>query len=112
VTELSRTGATKGRRLREDQRGNFYLLEEPTIGLHMADVEQLIGILHRLTDEGHTVIVIEHNLSVIAEADYVVEIGPEAGAEGGNLVFAGPPEEILKIKASPTAPFLKPLLNL
>jgi len=78
----------------------------------MADVEQLIGILHRLTDEGHTVIVIEHNLSVIAEADYVVEIGPEAGAEGGNLVFAGPPEEILKIKASPTAPFLKPLLSL
>jgi excinuclease ABC subunit A len=111
VTELSRTGATKGRRLREDKRGNFYLLEEPTIGLHMADVEQLIGILHRLTDEGHTVIVIEHNLSVIAEADYVIEIGPEAGAEGGHLVFAGPPEDILKIKASPTAPFLKPLLN-
>ena len=112
VTELSRTGATKGRRMREDQRGNFYLLEEPTIGLHMADVEQLIGILHRLTDEGHTVIVIEHNLSVIAEADYVVEIGPEAGAEGGNLVFAGPPEEIIKVKSSPTAPFLKPLLKL
>jgi excinuclease ABC subunit A len=111
VTELSRTGATKGRRLREDNRGNFYLLEEPTIGLHMADVEQLIGILHRLTDEGHTVVVIEHNLSVIAEADYVLEIGPEAGAEGGNLVFAGPPEDILKIKASPTAPFLKPLLQ-
>jgi excinuclease ABC subunit A len=112
VTELSRTGATKGRRLREDQRGNFYLLEEPTIGLHMADVEQLIGILHRLTDEGHTVIVIEHNLSVIAEADYVIEIGPEAGAEGGHLVAAGTPEEVSKVKASPTAPFLKPLLNL
>jgi excinuclease ABC subunit A len=112
VTELSRTGATKGRRMREDQRGNFYLLEEPTIGLHMADVEQLIGILHRLTDEGHTVVVIEHNLSVIAEADYVVEIGPEAGAEGGHLVAAGTPEEVSKVEASPTAPFLKPLLNL
>ncbi len=112
VTELSRTGATKGRRLREDQRGNFYLLEEPTIGLHMADVEQLIGILHRLSDEGHTVVVIEHNLSVIAEADYVLEIGPEAGAQGGQLVAAGPPEEIVKAKRSPTAPFLKPLLNL
>ena len=112
VTELSRTGATKGRRLREDKRGNFYLLEEPTIGLHMADVEQLIGILHRLTDEGHTVIVIEHNLSVIAEADYVVEIGPEAGAEGGHLVAAGTPEEVSRVKGSPTAPFLKPLLNL
>ena len=112
VTELSRTGATKGRRLREDSRGNFYLLEEPTIGLHMADVEQLIGILHRLTDEGHTVVVIEHNLSIIAEADYVLEIGPEAGAQGGHLVAAGPPEEMIKAKASPTAPFLKPLLNL
>ncbi|MFM8683804.1 MAG: hypothetical protein ACKOEG_08500, partial [Chthoniobacterales bacterium] len=111
VTELSRTGATKGRRLREDQRGNFYLLEEPTIGLHMADVEQLIGILHRLTDEGHTVVVIEHNLSVIAEADYVLEIGPEAGAEGGQLVAAGTPEEVSQVKASPTAPFLKPLLK-
>jgi excinuclease ABC subunit A len=111
VTELSRTGATKGRRLREDKRGNFYLLEEPTIGLHMADVEQLIGILHRLTDEGHTVIVIEHNLSVIAEADYVIEIGPEAGAEGGHLVAAGTPEEVSGVKASPTAPFLKPLLQ-
>jgi excinuclease ABC subunit A len=111
VTELSRTGATKGRRLREDKRGNFYLLEEPTIGLHMADVEQLIGILHRLTDEGHTVIVIEHNLSVIAEADYVIEIGPEAGAEGGRLVAAGTPEEVSKVKASPTAPFLKSLLQ-
>ena len=111
VTELSRTGATKGRRLREDRRGNFYLLEEPTIGLHMADVEQLIGILHRLTDEGHTVVVIEHNLSVIAEADYVLEIGPEAGADGGQIVAAGTPEDIAKVKASPTAPFLRPLLE-
>ena len=111
VTELARTGATKGRRLKEEQRGNFYLLEEPTIGLHMADVEQLIGILHRLTDEGHTVVVIEHNLSVIAEADYVLEIGPEAGAEGGNLVAAGTPEDVAKLKASPTAPFLLPLLK-
>jgi excinuclease ABC subunit A len=58
------------------------------------------------------VVVIEHNLSVIAEADYVVEIGPEAGTAGGQLVVAGPPEDVVKIKASPTAPFLKPLLNL
>lgn len=111
VTELSRTGATKGRRLKEEQRGNFYLLEEPTIGLHMADVEQLIGILHRLTDEGHTVVVIEHNLSVIAEADYVLEIGPEAGADGGRIVAAGTPEDVAKVKGSPTAPFLRPLLE-
>jgi excinuclease ABC subunit A len=111
VTELSRTGATKGRRLREDKRGNFYLLEEPTIGLHMADVEQLIGILHRLTDEGHTVVVIEHNLSVIAEADYVLEIGPEAGAQGGRVVASGTPEDVAKVPGSPTAPFLGPLLS-
>ncbi|MFM8458635.1 MAG: hypothetical protein ACKOB0_06760, partial [Chthoniobacterales bacterium] len=71
---------------------------------------QLIGILHRLTDEGHTVVVIEHNLSVIAEADYVLEIGPEAGAQGGQLVAAGTPEEISRVKGSPTAPFLQPLL--
>lgn len=111
VTELARTGATKGRRLKEEQRGNFYLLEEPTIGLHMADVEQLIGILHRLTDEGHTVVVIEHNLSVIAEADYVLEIGPAAGADGGLVVACGTPEDVAKVKASPTAPFLRTLLE-
>ncbi len=111
VTELARTGATKGRRLREDSRGNFYLLEEPTIGLHMADVEQLIGILHRLTDEGHTVVVIEHNLQVIAEADYVIEIGPEAGAGGGRLVAAGTPEEVAEVEGSPTAPFLGEVLR-
>ncbi len=111
VTELARTGGTKGRRMREDQRGNFYLLEEPTIGLHMADVEQLVAILHRLTDEGHTVVVIEHNLGVIAEADYVVEIGPEAGGDGGNLVAAGSPEQVAKVEGSPTAPFLRPLLG-
>ncbi len=77
----------------------------------MADVEQLTGILHRLTDEGHTVVVIEHNLSVIAEADYVVEIGPEAGEDGGYLVAAGTPEEVSLVKGSPTAPFLRPLLS-
>ena len=111
VTELSRTGATKGRRLKEDARGNFYLLEEPTIGLHMADVEELIRILQRLTDEGHTVVVIEHNISVIAEADYVLEIGPEAGADGGYLVAAGTPEEVAQVSGSPTAPFLTRVLR-
>ncbi len=111
VTELARAGGGKSRRLHADKVGNFYLLEEPTIGLHMADVEQLIAILHRLTDEGHTVVVIEHNLDVIAEADYVLEIGPEAGAEGGHLVAAGTPEQVTLIKNSPTAPFLQPLLT-
>ena len=111
VTELARTGATAGRSLRADTRGNFYLLEEPTIGLHMADVEQLLAILHRLTDEGHTVVVIEHNLAVIAEADYVLEIGPGAGDEGGVVVASGTPEKVSTVAASPTAPFLAPLLR-
>ena len=89
----------------------LYLLEEPTIGLHMADVDLLLKVLHRLVDEGNTVIVIEHNLSVIAEADYVVDIGPEAGAEGGKIVAVGTPEQIAKNKNSRTAPFLEKVLN-
>lgn len=111
VTELARASGPKSRSPRATRNGNFYLLEEPTIGLHMADIEQLIAILHRLTDEGHTVVVIEHNLSVIAEADYIIEIGPDAGADGGRLVAAGTPEEVARVKSSPTAPFLKPLLH-
>src|SRR5204862_282317 len=71
----------------------LYLLEEPTIGLHMADIELLLKVLHRLVDEGNTVIVIEHNLSVIAEADYIVDLGPEAGDAGGELVACGTPEQ-------------------
>src|SRR5207302_5619423 len=89
----------------------LYLLEEPTIGLHMADVELLLNVLHRLVDEGNTVIVIEHNLSVIAEADYIVDLGPEAGAEGGEIVAAGTPEEIARSKQSRTAPFLRDVLK-
>jgi excinuclease ABC subunit A len=89
----------------------LYLLEEPTIGLHMADVAALLGVLHRLVDDGHTVIVIEHNLSVIADADYVVDIGPEAGAAGGELVACGTPEQVARDKTSRTAPFLRELLK-
>ena len=73
----------------------------------MADVELLLNVLHRLVDEGNTVIVIEHNLSVIAEADYIVDIGPEAGAEGGEIVACGTPEEVAKNRISRTAPFLR-----
>ena len=91
-------------------KSTLYLLEEPTIGLHMADVELLLKVLHRLVDEGNTVIVIEHNLSVIAEADYIVDIGPEAGAEGGEIVAAGTPEEVAKNRISRTAPFLRETL--
>jgi excinuclease ABC subunit A len=77
----------------------FYVLDEPTVGLHMADVEKLIAVLHRLADAGHSVIVIEHNLDVMAEADWIIDLGPEAGADGGRLVAAGPPATIAARKA-------------
>ena len=86
---------------------NLYLLEEPTIGLHLSDCEKLIELLHRLVDRGHTVIVIEHHLDLIAEADYVVEIGPEGGDRGGQIIYQGPVRGLLHCKHSPTAPFLK-----
>jgi excinuclease ABC subunit A len=114
VTELARGSirATNDRvRRQRVAKSTLYLLEEPTIGLHMADVEQLLGVLHRLVDEGHTVIVIEHNLSVIADADYVVDMGPEAGQDGGQVVVAGTPEQVAKNKTSRTAPFLREILN-
>ena len=85
----------------------LYLLEEPTIGLHMADIELLLNVIHALVDEGNTVVVIEHNVSVMAEADYILDIGPEAGAEGGEIVAAGTPEEVAKNRISRTAPFLR-----
>ena len=77
----------------------------------MADVELLLNVLHRLVDEGNTVIVIEHNLSVIAEADYIVDLGPEAGAEGGEVIATGAPEEVAKSRISRTAPFLREVLR-
>jgi excinuclease ABC subunit A len=70
----------------------LYVLDEPTVGLHMADVEKLIRVLHRLVDARHTVVVIEHNLDVIAEADWLVDLGPEGGDGGGRIVFKGTPE--------------------
>ncbi|CAN5646658.1 excinuclease ABC subunit UvrA [soil metagenome] len=114
VTELTRgIGRAQNERIRKMRKpkSTLYLLEEPTIGLHMADVELLLKVLHRLVDEGNTVIVIEHNLSVIAEADYIVDIGPEAGAEGGEIVAFGTPEEVAKNRVSRTAPFLREVLS-
>jgi excinuclease ABC subunit A len=78
----------------------------------MADVELLLNVLHRLVEEGNTVIVIEHNLSVIAEADYVVDIGPEAGPDGGEIVATGTPEEVARNRISRTAPFLRGVLKI
>jgi excinuclease ABC subunit A len=91
--------------------GNLYILEEPSIGLHSTDCVKLMHLLHRLVDDGHTVIVIEHNLDLLANADYLVEIGPKGGDDGGKILFSGKPEEIVEVKGSPTAPYLKPILN-
>jgi excinuclease ABC subunit A len=115
TTELTRgIGRAQNERIRKmrQPKSTLYLLEEPTIGLHMADVELLLNVLHRLVDEGNTVIVIEHNLSVIAEADYIIDLGPEAGPEGGEVVAFGTPEEVAKNPTSRTAPFLREVLNI
>ncbi|PYL42555.1 MAG: excinuclease ABC subunit A [Verrucomicrobia bacterium] len=114
VTQLkrgvSRAADERIRKMRKPG-STLYLLEEPTIGLHMADIELLLNVLHRLVDERNTVIVIEHNLSVIAEADYIVDLGPEAGDAGGELVACGTPEQVARNRVSRTAPFLRKVLN-
>jgi len=90
----------------------LYILDEPTVGLHMADVEKLIGVLQRLVDGGNTVIVIEHNLDVIAEADWIIDLGPEGGDGGGRIVVQGTPQECCKaVKRSQTARFLHEFLR-
>jgi excinuclease ABC subunit A len=114
VTELTRgLGVAETTRIRRHQtpKSTLYLLEEPTIGLHMADVEELLKVLHRLVDEGNTVVIIEHNISLVADADYVIDIGPEAGERGGKVVVAGTPEQVAKCKGSHTAPFLREALR-
>ncbi|MET0155926.1 MAG: excinuclease ABC subunit UvrA [Rickettsiales bacterium] len=89
----------------------LYILDEPTTGLHACDVAKLLSVLHTLADSGNTVLVIEHNLDVIKTADYVVDIGPEGGEEGGRVVAEGTPEEIAANESSVTGPFLRPLLS-
>ena len=91
---------------KRDTGKTIYILDEPTTGLHFEDIRVLLGILNRLVDRGNTVIIIEHNLDVLKSADYIVEIGPEGGKDGGRLLFAGTPEALTKVKDSPTAPFL------
>jgi excinuclease ABC subunit A len=113
VSELARgIGRSETSLLRKSRKTKsiLYLLEEPTIGLHQADVRLLLEVLHRLVDAGQTVVVIEHHTSVIAEADYILEIGPEAGEKGGRVLGAGTPEQIVRVSGSRIAPFLKPLL--
>jgi excinuclease ABC subunit A len=89
-----------------------YILDEPTTGLHFADIQKLLDVLHRLTDAGNTVIVIEHNLDVIKTADWIVDLGPEGGAGGGQIVAQGTPEEVAQIEASYTGQFLQRILSI
>ena len=110
VTQLAR-GGTSDRPRMANRGGTLYILEEPTIGLHAADVELLQGVLHRLVDEGHTVIVVEHHMDLIAEADYLVDVGPDAGKRGGEIVATGTPEQVAMSKVSHTAPFLREILS-
>ena len=85
---------------------DVYVLDEPTTGLHMSDVDRLIGLIDRFVDAGSTVIVIEHNLDVISRADHVLDLGPGAGADGGRVVFAGPPADLVGVKDSLTGEHL------
>jgi excinuclease ABC subunit A len=95
---------------RRDTGKTLYILDEPTTGLHFHDIEQLLAVLHRLRDHGNTVVVIEHNLDVIKTADWIIDLGPEGGDGGGEVVVAGPPERIAEHPSSHTGRFLQPLL--
>ena len=89
----------------------IYVLDEPSVGLHSHDVAKLIGALNRLVDKGNTVIIIEHNLDVIKTADWVVDLGPEGGSGGGQVIATGTPEDVAKTKGSYTGQFLAPMLS-
>ncbi len=95
VTELATLGAMPRGAARSPH--TLYVLDEPTVGLHMADVEKLLQVLHRLVDAGHSVVMVEHNLDVMAEADWIIDMGPEAGDGGGKLVAEGTPAQVMKL---------------
>ena len=101
ATELSKRDTGK----------TLYILDEPTTGLHFADIKQLLEVLHRLRDQGNTIVVIEHNLDVIKTADWIVDLGPEGGSGGGQIIATGTPEEVANVEESHTARFLKPILE-
>ena len=101
ATELSRRSTGK----------TVYILDEPTTGLHFADVHKLVDILSRLAETGNTVIVIEHNLDVIKTADYIIDMGPEGGENGGTLLTSGTPEDVAEVKESYTGHYIKKMLG-
>jgi excinuclease ABC subunit A len=96
---------------KRDTGRTLYILDEPTTGLHFHDIELLLTVLHRLRDHGNTVVVIEHNLDVIKTADWIVDLGPEGGAGGGRIVAEGSPEDVVRVAASHTGRYLKPVLE-
>jgi excinuclease ABC subunit A len=96
---------------RRDTGRTLYILDEPTTGLHFHDIEHLLAVLHRLRDDGNTVVVIEHNLDVIKTADWVIDLGPEGGHRGGTILATGTPEQIAALPHSHTGRFLAPLLG-
>ncbi|MBM3184498.1 MAG: hypothetical protein FJZ64_04255 [Chlamydiae bacterium] len=89
----------------------LYLIDEPTVGLHSEDIAKLLPIFHKLADKKNTLIIIEHNLDIIANADYVIDLGPDAGDKGGQIMAKGTPEEVAQIKNSKTAPYLREKLE-
>ena len=101
ATELSKRSTGK----------TIYILDEPTTGLHFADVHKLVGILDRLVEGGNSVVVIEHNLEVIKTADYIIDLGPEGGTRGGQIIAQGTPEQVAKKEGSYTGQFLKKILK-
>ena len=96
---------------KRDTGKTLYILDEPTTGLHFHDIKQLMQVIHRLRDHGNTIVVIEHNLDVIKTADWIVDLGPEGGSGGGEILVTGSPEQIAEHEHSHTARFLKPMLS-
>ena len=96
---------------KRDTGKTLYILDEPTTGLHFHDIRQLLTVLHRLRDKGNTVVIIEHNLDVIKTADWIVDLGPEGGSGGGQIIAQGTPEQVAKLRKSHTGRFLKPMLG-
>lgn len=92
---------------KKDTGNTFYILDEPTTGLHFEDVNVLMGVINRLVERGNTILIIEHNLDVVKSADWVIDIGPEGGKDGGQVLFEGTPENLIKNNKSETARFLK-----
>ena len=96
---------------KRDTGRTLYILDEPTTGLHFADIELLLSVINKLSEHGNTVVIIEHNLDVIKTADWIIDMGPEGGAGGGQIIAQGTPEQVAKNPASVTGAYLAPLLN-